>query len=147
MPCKYLALFLTHNNSQLTVKPLQTLWYHNTSSKLPYSIRYKKKSITNSECKVRGCNITSELLHQPQQPIFQHRMINCISVEVADQVKLFLFENEVAILQTVTCIQQIKHSLFLSDIWQHMPLILIFSHIEWRLHKKKHKPVWAVAVR
>jgi len=65
MQCTYLALFLTHNNSQLTVKPLQTMWYHNTSSKPPHSIRYyKKKSITNSERKVRGCNIMSELLHQ-----------------------------------------------------------------------------------
>ena len=34
MPYKYLALSLSHNNSQLTVQPLQTLWYHNTISPL-----------------------------------------------------------------------------------------------------------------
>ena len=64
IPCKYLALSLNHNNSQLTVQPCrhfgaitQLVQNHNISLGI-------QKSITNSAHKVRGCFSKSELLYQ-----------------------------------------------------------------------------------
>ena len=64
MPCKYLALSISHNNSQLTVRPCRhfgTITQLVENHNIPLGIR---KSVTNSVRKVRGCNSTSELMYQ-----------------------------------------------------------------------------------
>ena len=54
---------VSYNQSQqqqLTVQPLQTMWWHhNTICSKPQNCNRYKKFITNSVCKVRGCCIMS----------------------------------------------------------------------------------------